>query len=119
MQNRKTKQVRKPSYTHEEITVLPEEVATNKVIIQSTLNGEVTNQQKSQLWQDIARNGSNRGVCVRTADQVREKLSDMKKDFFFREENNNNNKTKTKNNNNNKKQTNKQMGNWSRPGQTV
>ena len=37
--NRKTKQVRKPSYTHEEITVLPEEVATNKVIIgQSTLN---------------------------------------------------------------------------------
>ena len=45
----------------------------------------------SQLWQDIARNGSNRGVCVRTPDQVREKLSDMKKDFFFREE-----KTKTK-----------------------
>ena len=84
--NRKTKQVRKPNYTHEEITVLPEEVATNKVIIQSTLNSEVTNQQKSQLWQDIARKGSNRGVCVRTADQVREKLSDMKKDFFFREE---------------------------------
>ena len=60
--NRKTKQVRKPSYTHEEITVLPEEVATNKVIIQSTLNSEVTNQQNSQLWQDIARKGSNR--CV-------------------------------------------------------
>ena len=68
--NRKTKQVRKPSYTHEEITVLPEEVATNKVVIQSTLNSEVTNQQKGQLWQDIARKGSNRGVCVRTADQV-------------------------------------------------
>ena len=83
--NRKTKQVRKPSYTHEEITVLPEEVATNKVIIQSTLNSEVTNQQNSQLWQDIARKRSNRGVCVRTPDQVREKLSDMKKDFFFRE----------------------------------
>ena len=44
--NRKTKQARKPNYTHEEITVLPEEVATNKVIIQSTLNSEVTNQQK-------------------------------------------------------------------------
>ena len=85
--NRKTKQARKPNYTHEEITVLPKEVATNKVIIQSTLNGEVTNQQKSQLWQDIARNGSNRGVCVRTADQVREKLSDMKKDFFREEKN--------------------------------
>ena len=28
----------KPSYTHEENTVLPEEVAANKVIIQSTLN---------------------------------------------------------------------------------
>ena len=54
------------SYTHEEITVLPEEVATNKVIIQSTLNSEVTNQQKGQLWQDIARKGSNCGVCVRT-----------------------------------------------------
>ena len=40
--NGKTKQVRKPSYTHEAITVLPEEVATNKVIIQSTLNSEVT-----------------------------------------------------------------------------
>ena len=56
------------SYTHEEITVLPEEVATNKVIIQSTLNSEVTNQQKGQLWQDIARKGSNCGVCVRTPD---------------------------------------------------
>ena len=44
--NRKAKQVRKPSYTHEEITVLPKEVATNKVIIQSTLNSEETNQQK-------------------------------------------------------------------------
>ena len=74
--NRKTKQVRKPNYTHEEITVLPEEVATNKVITQSTLNSEVTNQQKSQLWQDIARKGSNRGVCVRTPDQVREKLNE-------------------------------------------
>ena len=63
---------RKPSYTHEEISVLPEEVATNKVIIQSTLNSEVTNQQKGQLWQDIARKGSNRGVCVRTPDQVRD-----------------------------------------------
>ena len=101
--NRKTKQVRKPNYTHEEITVRPEEVAMNKVIIQSTLNSEVTNQQKSQLWQDIARKRSNRGVCVRTPDQVREKLSDMKKDFFFRE--------------GGKKE--KKMGNWSRPGQTV
>ena len=60
--NRKTKRVRKPSYTHEEITVLPEEVATNKVIIQSTLNSEMTNQQKGQLWQDMARKGSNRVV---------------------------------------------------------
>ena len=80
--NRKTKQVRKPRHTHEEITVLPEQVATNKVIIQSTLNSEVTNQQKGQLLQDIARKGSNCGVCVRTPDQVCEKLSDMKKDFF-------------------------------------
>ena len=84
--NRKTKQARKPNYTHEEITVLPKEVATNKVIIQSTLNSEMTNQQKSQLWQDIARKGSNCSVCVRTPDQVCEKLNDMKKDFFFREE---------------------------------
>ena len=43
--NGKAKQVGKPSYTHEEITVLPEEEAANKVIIQS----EVTNQQKGQL----------------------------------------------------------------------
>ena len=57
------------------------------MIIQSTLNSEVTNQQKGQLWQDIARTGSNCGACIRTPDQVREKLSDMKKDFFFREEN--------------------------------
>ena len=68
--NGKTKRVRKPNYIHEEITVLIEDVATNKVIVQSTLNSEVTNQQKGQLWQDIARKGSNRGVCVRTADQV-------------------------------------------------
>ena len=80
--NGKTKQARKPSYTHEKITVLPEEVAANKVIIQSTLKSEVTNQQNGQLWQDIARKVSNCGVCVRTPDQVREKLSDMKKDFF-------------------------------------
>ena len=109
--NGKTKRVRKPSYTHKEITVLPEEVAANKMIIQSALNSEVTSQQKGQLWQDTARKGSNCGVCVRTPDQVREKLSDMKKDFFFREE-----KTKTKqqqqntttnNNKKKKKQTNK------------
>ena len=88
------------------------------MIIQSTLNSEVTNQQKGQLWQDITRKGSNCGVCVRTPDQVREKLGDIKKDFFFREENK---ETKKKENNNNKKQTNKKtwMGNWSRPGQTV
>ena len=86
--NRKTKQVRKPNYTHEEITVLPEEAATNKVITQSILNSEVTNQQKGQLWQDIATTtkGSSCGMCVRTPGQVREKLSDMNKDFFFREE---------------------------------
>ena len=54
--NRKTKQVRKPSYTHEEITVLPEEVATKKAIIQSTLNSaEVTGQQKGQLWASCGR----------------------------------------------------------------
>ena len=115
--NRKTKQVRKPNYTHEEITVLPEEVATNKVIMQSTLNSEVTYQQKSQLWQDIARKGSNHGVCVRTPDQVREKLSDRKKDFFFREEKTKQKTTTTKNK---QQETNKQkMGNWSHPGQTV
>ncbi len=128
--NGKTKQVRKPR-----ITVLPEEVATNKVIIQSNLNSEVTNQQKGQLRQDIARKGSNCGVCVRTPDQVREKLSDMKKDFFREEKKHTKKqrktiqKTKTKQNKKrktnkqqqqetNKKQTNK-MGNWSRPGQTV
>ena len=95
--NGKTKQVRKPSYTHEEITVLPEEVAANKVIIQSTLNSEVANQQKGQLWQDIARKGSNCGVCVRTSDQVREKLSDMKKDFFRETEEKEKEKKKKKN----------------------
>ena len=100
--------------------MLPEEVAANKVIIQSTLNSEVTNQQKGQLWQDIARKGSNCGVCVRTPDQVREKLSDMKKDFFTQREEKKERKPPT---NKNKKQTNKQnktkWGNWSRPGQTV
>ena len=111
--NGKTKQVRKPSYTQEVIAVLPEEVATNKVIIPSTLNSEVTNQQNGQLWQDIARKGSNCGVCVRTPDQVREKLSDMKKDFF-REEKKNTKKQrktiqKTKTKQNKKRKTNKQQ----------
>ena len=126
--NGKTKQVRKPR-----ITVLPEEVATNKVIIQSNLNSEVTNQQKGQLRQDIARKGSNCGVCVRTPDQVREKLSDMKKDFFREEKKHTKKQRKTipKNKQTKKRKTNKQqqqetnkkqtnkMGNWSRPGQTV
>ena len=101
--NGKTKQVGKPSYTHEEITVLPEEVAANKVIIQSTLNSEVTNQQKGQLWQDIARKGSNCGVCVRTPDQVREKLSDMKKDFFRERKNTKKNTQQQQETNKNKK----------------
>ena len=58
------------------------------------------------MWQDIARKGSNRDVCVRTADQVREKLSDMKKDFFFfREENKEKEKKQERN-----KQTNKKWG---------
>ena len=105
--NGKTKQVRKPSYTHEEITVLPEEVAVNKVIIQSTLNSEVTNQQKCQLWQDIARKGSNCGVCVQTPDQVREKLNEERLLHTERK------------NKQTKQETNKKMGNWSRPGQTV
>ena len=94
--NGKTKQVRKPSYTHEEVTVLPEEVATNNVVIQSALNSEVTSQQKGQLWQDIARKVSSCSVCLRTPDQVREKLNDMNKGFFFREEIKQTNKQKTK-----------------------
>ena len=86
MNEPKAKRARKPNYTHQEITVLLEEVATNKVVIQSTLTSEVTNQQKGQLWQlDTAKKLSNCGVCLRTQDQVREKLSGMKKDFFVRE----------------------------------
>ena len=65
--------------------MLLEEVATNKVVIQSALTGEVTNQLKGQQWQDIAVKVSNCGVCLRTADQVREKFSDIKKEFFIRE----------------------------------
>ena len=126
--NGKTKQVRKPSYTHEEVTVLPEEVAKNNVVIQSALNSEVTNQQKGQLWQDIARKGSSCSVCVRTPDQVREKLSDMNKDFFFREEikqtnkqtkNKTKRKRKEKQKKKKKQKKQKQMGNWSHPGQTA
>ena len=101
--------------------MLPEEVAANKVIIQSTLNSEVTNQRKGQLWQDFARKGSSCGVCVRTPDQVREKLSDMKKDFFRerekerllhterkRKKKRERKKLKKKRKNNNKKRKNKQ-----------
>ena len=39
--NRKTKQVRKPSYTHEEITVLLEEVARSKVMLKWCLINNV------------------------------------------------------------------------------
>ena len=85
MEQPKAKRERKPNYTHEEISVLLEEVATNKVVIQSALTGEVTNQLKGQQWQDIAGKVSNCGVCLRTADQVREKFSDIKKEFFIRE----------------------------------
>ena len=51
----------------------------NKVVIQSTLTGKVTNQLKGQLWQDIAVKVSNCGVCLQTSDQVREKFSNIKK----------------------------------------
>ena len=85
MEQPKAKRARKPNYTHEEISVLLEEVATNKVVIQSALTGEVTSQLKGQQWQDIAVKVSNCGVCLRTADQVREKFSDIKKEFFIRE----------------------------------
>ena len=85
MDEPKAKRARKPNYTHQEITVLLEEIATNKVVIQRTLTSEVTNQLKGQLWQDITGKVSNCGVCPRTHDQVCEKLSDMKKDFFIRE----------------------------------
>ena len=52
-------------------------------------------------------------MCVRTPEQVREKLSDMKKKFFFREENRQRKTTtnkQTNKQNNNKKQTNKTWG---------
>lgn len=54
MEQPKAKRERKPNYTHEEISVLLEEVATNKVVIQSALTGEVTSQLKGQQWQDLA-----------------------------------------------------------------
>ena len=85
MEQPKAKRARKLNYTHEEISVLLEEVATSKVVIQSALTGEVTSQLKGQQWQDIAVKVSNCGVCLRTADQVREKFSDIKKEFFIRE----------------------------------
>jgi len=79
MEQPKAKRAREPNYAHEEISVLLEEVATNKVVIQSALTGEVTNQLKGQLWQDIAVKVSNCGVCLQTSDQVREKFSNIKK----------------------------------------
>ena len=85
MEQPKAIRARKPNYTHEEISVLLEEVATNKVVIQSALTGEVTSQLKGQQWQDIAVKVSNCGVCLRTPDQVREKFSEIKKEFFIRE----------------------------------
>ena len=51
----------------------------NKVVIQSTLTGEVTNRLKGQLWQDITRKVSNCGVCLQTSDHVRKKFSNIKK----------------------------------------
>ena len=96
------------------------------MIIQSNLNSEVTNQQKGQLRQDIARKGSNCGVCVRTPDRVREKLSDMKKDFFreekkhtrknkekqYKKQKQNKTKNEKQTNNNNKKQTKNKQTKW-------
>ena len=65
--NRKTKQARKPNYTHEEITVLLEEVATNKMIIQSTLNSEVTSQQKAIVQELCESRGGRPGPSVLTS----------------------------------------------------
>ena len=65
--NGKTKQVRKPNYTHEEITVLLEEVATNKMIIQSTLNSEVTSQQKAIVQELCESRGGRPGLSVLTS----------------------------------------------------
>ena len=58
----------------------------NKVVIQSTLTGKVTNQLKGQLWQDIAVKVSNCGVCLQNSDQVREKFSDIKEIIFHQRE---------------------------------
>ena len=77
------------------------------MIIQSTLNNELTNQQKGQLWQDITRKGRNCGVCILTPDQVREKLSDMKKDFFAEREKKQREKQQKTEKKHKKKQTNK------------
>ncbi|XP_076434712.1 uncharacterized protein LOC143274700 [Babylonia areolata] len=78
------KRVRNPNYLPAEVSVLLQEIASNKDLILSTSITDEISQKKNELWARISTLVSDLGVCRRSPEHVREKFTDMKKDFYSR-----------------------------------
>ena len=75
----KIKRARKANFSSLETSVLLEEYAAEKDLLQSSFSTEVTNKQKRAAW-DVVQNRVNAcGVAYRTVDELKEKWGGLKR----------------------------------------
>ena len=69
---------RKPNFTYEELVILLNEVARDKMTIMSRFQTWNTHRQKKEVWRRISENVNVCGVAYRTHDDVKNKWKELK-----------------------------------------
>ena len=70
---RKVERKRKKNFSVNEITVITESVRKNLEIIQSKLTNSITNNRKTEAWEEITRDVNAVGQENRTIQEVKDK----------------------------------------------
>ena len=78
MESDGTPRKRKPNFTDEELVILLNEVARDKMTIMSRFQTSVTHKQKKEVWRRISESVNVCGVAYRTIDDVKKKWKDLK-----------------------------------------
>ena len=69
---------RKANFTDEELVILLNEIARDKMTVMSRLQNSVTHRQKKEVWRRISETVNVCGVAYRTIDELKKKWKDMK-----------------------------------------
>ena len=80
----KKTRVRKANFSVEEISLMLQEIATEKGILLSQLTNEATNRRKNAIWSAIASKVTACGVAVWTDEEVCDKWKNVKSEVIRR-----------------------------------